>query len=161
MKGNTMQFHVKQGFVQDETADLLVVNLFEGVTEPGGATRALDQALNGLVTQVIAAGDFKGKLGETQVLYSGGALAAPRVLVTGLGKQADFGLAKARKAAAAAAKKARELGVARLATIVHGAGAGGLAAADAAAALVEAQVNLETIYEITARLSRLSLVNHL
>lgn len=31
----------------------------------------------------------------------------------------------------------------------------------AAAALVEAQVNLETIYEITARLSRLSLVNHL
>lgn len=132
-----MQFHVKQGFVQDETADLLVVNLFEGVTDPGGATRALDQALNGLVTQVIAAGDFKGKLGETQVLYSGGALAAPRVLVTGLGKQADFGLAKARKAAAAAAKKARELGVARLATVVHGAGAGGLAAADAAAALVE------------------------
>lgn len=132
-----MQFHVKQGFVQDETADLLVVNLFEGVTEPGGATRALDQALNGLVTQVIAAGDFKGKLGETQVLYSSGALAAPRVLITGLGKQTDFGAAKARKAAAAAAKKARELGVARLATVVHGAGAGGLDAADAAAALVE------------------------
>lgn len=132
-----MQFHVKQGFVQDEAADLLVVNLFEGVTEPGGATRALDQALNGLVTQVITAGDFKGKLGETQMLYSNGALAAPRVLITGLGKQTDFGVAKARKAAAAAAKKARELGAARLATVVHGAGAGGLDVADAAAALVE------------------------
>ena len=34
--GQTMQFHVKQGFVQDEATDLLVVNLFEGVAEPGG-----------------------------------------------------------------------------------------------------------------------------
>ncbi len=132
-----MQFHVKQGSVQDEAADLLVVNLFEGVAEPGGALKAVDQALHGLVTQVIAAGDVKGKLGETQVLYSNGALPASRVLIAGLGKQADFSVAQARKAAAAAAKKARELGVTRLATVVHGAGAGGLDLAAAAAALVE------------------------
>jgi leucyl aminopeptidase len=133
-----MQFQVKQGFVQDEATELLVVNLFEGVTEPGGALKAVDQALNGLISAVIAAGDVKGKLGETQVLYSsGGALPAQRVLIAGLGKQADFGVAQARKAAAAAAKKARELGVTRLATIVHGAGQGGLSATDAAQAVAE------------------------
>ncbi len=132
-----MNFQVKQGFVQDEATELLVVNLFEGVTEPGGALKAVDQALSGLIAQVIAAGDFKGKLGETQVLYSNGALPAQRVLITGLGKQADFGVAQARKAAAAAANQARKLGVARLATVVHGAGAGGLDVAVAAQAVAE------------------------
>ena len=132
-----MQFQVKQGFVQDEATELLVVNLFEGATEPGGALKAVDEALNGLISQIIAAGDVKGKLGETQVLYTGGALPAQRVLIAGLGKQADFGVAQARKAAAAAAKKARELGVTRLATVVHGAGAGGLSVSDAAQALAE------------------------
>jgi leucyl aminopeptidase len=132
-----MQFQVKQGTIQEEATELLVVNLFEGVTEPGGALKAVDQALNGLVTLIIAAGDLKGKLGETQVLYTNGALPAQRVLITGLGKQADFGVAQARKAAAAAAKKARELGVNRLATVVHGAGAGGLDVATAAQAVAE------------------------
>lgn len=132
-----MQFYVKQGFVQDEATGLLVVNLFEGETEPGGALKAVDQALNGLISQVIAAGDYRGKLGETQVLYSGGALPAARVLITGLGKPADFGVAQARKAAAAAARKARELGITQLATVVHGAGQGGLDIASAAQAVVE------------------------
>ena len=54
----------------------------------------MDEALNGLVSQIIAAGDVKGKLGETQVLYSNGALPAQRVLITGLGKQAEFGWAR-------------------------------------------------------------------
>jgi leucyl aminopeptidase len=132
-----MQFQVKQGFVQEEAADLLVVNLFEGETAPGGALKAVDEALNGLVSQIIAAGDLKGKLGETHLLYSGGALPAQRVLITGLGKQADFGVPQARKAAAAAAKRARELGVTRFSTIVHGAGQGGLAAREAAQAVAE------------------------
>lgn len=132
-----MQFQVKQGFVQDEATELLVVNLFEGVTEPGGALKAVDEALNGLIAGIIAAGDFKGKLGETHLLYTGGALPAQRVLVTGLGKQSEFGVPQARKAAAAAAKRARELGVTRVSTIVHGAGQGGLAMADATQAVVE------------------------
>jgi leucyl aminopeptidase len=133
-----MQFQVKQGTIQDETTDLLVVNLFEGVTEPSGALKAVDQALNGLASQIIAAGDFKGKLGETQLLYrSNGAQPPQRVLIAGLGKQAEFNVAQARKAAAAAAKKARELGATRLATVVHGAGQGDLSVADAAQALAE------------------------
>ncbi len=132
-----MQFQVKQGFVQQEATDLLVVNLFEGETTPGGALKAVDEALNGLISQIIAAGDLKGKLGETHLLYGGGALPARRVLITGLGKQANFGVPQARKAAAAAAKRARELSVTRFSTVVHGAGQGGLAAHDAAQAVAE------------------------
>ncbi len=132
-----MNIQVKQGFVQDEAADLLVVNLFEGVTEPGGALKAVDDALGGLVSAVIATGDLQGKLGESHLLYTAGALPAQRVLIAGLGKQAEFGAPQARKAAAAAAKQARDLGVSRVSTVVHGAGQGGLDVRAAAQAVVE------------------------
>ena len=59
------------------------------------------------------------------------------MLVVGLGEAAKFDLRGARNAAATAARKARDLGVKTVATIVHGAGIGGLDPAAAAAALAE------------------------
>ncbi|MFQ5459677.1 MAG: leucyl aminopeptidase, partial [Anaerolineae bacterium] len=118
-------------------ADAVVVNLFEGVTTPGGATGALDAAMGSAISDVIASGDFRGKLGDTVVLYSRGAVAAGRVILVGLGKAAEFGLEEVRRAAAEAALKAKELEVERLATIAHGAGVGGLDPAAAAQATVE------------------------
>ncbi len=104
---------------------------------PGGATGAVERALTGAIGDVIAAGDFAGKSGETLVLYTRGAIPAPRVLVVGLGEAGKFNGQAARTAAAAAVRKARELGVKRVATIVHGAGIGGMEPTVAAAALVE------------------------
>ncbi|MCA1553343.1 MAG: hypothetical protein LC737_03100, partial [Chloroflexi bacterium] len=132
-----MQLNVKQGRIQDETADTLVVNLFEGVKSPGGATGAMDAALDGMIGDVLTSGDFKGNLNSTLVLYPRGAIGAKRVLVVGLGKADTFGLDQARQAAASAAKKARELGAKSLTSIVHGAGIGGLAVQDAAQAVAE------------------------
>ncbi len=132
-----MEILVKQGSILEEAADLIVVNLFQGVVEPAGATAAVDKALGGAIREVIAAGDFTGKAGETLVLYARGALPAPRVLVVGLGEQGKFSSIAARNAAATAGRKARDLGVRTVATIVHGAGAGGIAPLPAAAALVE------------------------
>lgn len=132
-----MEIIVKQGSLQQEETELVVVNLFEGVTEPSGALKAVDEALGGLISQIIAAGDFKGKIGETHVLYTNGALPSKRVLITGLGKEEDFKLSRARQAAAAAAKRVRALGLIGFSTVVHGAGRGGLSVGDAAQALVE------------------------
>jgi leucyl aminopeptidase len=132
-----MDIQLKQGSITAEAADLIIVNLFQGVTAPGGATGAVDRALGDAISEVIAAGDFTGKSGETLVLYSRGAIPAGRVLVVGLGDVAKFDLRGARNAAATAARKARDLGVKTAATIVHGAGIGGLEPAAAAAALVE------------------------
>ena len=128
---------VEQGFIQEIDAGAVVVNLFKGVTQPGRATGAVDRVLGGAITDLIASGDFKGKLGETAVLYSRGAMPAPRVIIVGLGKSEEFDLEGVRKASAAAARRATELGVERLATIVHGAGIGGLEPQAAAQATVE------------------------
>ena len=132
-----MEILVKQGNIAQEDADLIIVNLFQGVIVPGGATGAVDSALGGMIRDALAAGDFVGKAGETLVLYTRGGIPSPRVLVVGLGEADKFDLAGIRNAAATSARKARELGARRFATIVHGAGIGGVDTAAAAQAVAE------------------------
>ncbi|MFM7583112.1 MAG: M17 family peptidase N-terminal domain-containing protein, partial [Caldilinea sp.] len=133
-----MQFATIQGNITHCTADCLVVNLFEGVSTPGGATGAVDAALDSALHTLIASRDFDGKAGDTALLYTHGRLPAPRVLVVGLGKAEKFDTNGARKAAAVAYKAlARLKGVQHFATIVHGAGSGSLDATAAAQAVAE------------------------
>jgi leucyl aminopeptidase len=135
-----MEIQVVTGGIQSTEDELIVVNLFEGVEVPGGATAAVDRALGGAISEAIAAGDLRGKKGETAVFYPRGAIPARRVLVVGLGKPEGFGLEQVRWASAAAARKARELGVPSFSTIVHGAGIGGLDPEEAAQTLVEGTI---------------------
>ena len=135
-----MNVTVRQGAAQSLETDLVVVNLFEGTTEPAGATGAMDLALGGQISALIRAGDVKGKLGEITVLYSSGRLPATRLLILGLGKAEEFTLEQVLQVAGAAAKKVRDLGVKQFATVVHGAGAGGISPADATQALVEGTI---------------------
>ncbi len=46
-----MQVTVEQGSIQDTTADTIIVNLFDGVSSPGGATGALDGALGSAISE--------------------------------------------------------------------------------------------------------------
>jgi len=132
-----VKIEVTQGAIQEQTIDMIVVNLFEGVTEPGGATAAADQALGGQLRELVALGDFRGKLNDTALLYPSQGCPAKRVLIVGLGKQEEFDLDKVRQVSATAARKARSLGIRNYATIVHGGGAAGLDASEAAQALAE------------------------
>ena len=132
-----MQIEIHSGRIEEAQADAVMVNVFQDPGALGGATGAIDRALKGLIHQAIDSGDFKGKVGETAVFYTQGALAAPRVIVVGIGKQAEFGLDAVRRAAAAGAKRAQDMGVRHVATVTQGAGAGLLDPAAAAQAVVE------------------------
>jgi leucyl aminopeptidase len=132
-----VEIKIKTGEIQKENGELIVVNLFEGVTTPGGATGAVDQVLGGRIGRLIADGDFKGKAQETALLYTDNALPAKRVLVVGLGKKEKFDLEAIRVAAATAAKRVRDLRVPNFSTIVHGGGRGGIDLAAAVQAVVE------------------------
>ncbi len=135
-----MEVEIRLGSIQEIASELIVVNLFQGVEQPGGATGAVDRALGGAITELIAAGDFRGKLGETAVLYPRGAIPARRVMVVGLGERASFNAQAVRRAAASAAQAAQRLGVRTFHTILHGAGAGGVPPAEAAQAIVEGTI---------------------
>lgn len=132
-----MNIHVEQGNIVSAAVDTVIVNLFEGVTMPGGATGAMDKALDGAISDLVAGGDLKGKAGEVAVLYPRGAINARRVIVVGLGKADSFDLEGVRRAAAVAIKQARDLNARHVATIVHGAGIGGLDVGAAAQATIE------------------------
>ncbi len=143
-----MKLQVLQGAIQETQADTLIVNLFDDVTTPGGATGAVDQALGGAISDLIASGDLTGKTGEVGVLYPRGTLSATRVLVAGMGKREGYDLEGVRKTAASAIIRARELGAKDVASIIHGAGVAGLPTAAAAQAVVEA--TLLALYEYDA-----------
>ncbi len=132
-----MNIQVAPGSIQDTAADTIIVNLFQGVKTPAGATGAVDQAMGGMISELIAAGDLTGKAGEVGVLYPRGAILAQRVLVVGLGAREKFNLDGVRRAAAAGILRARDLNARQVATIVHGAGIANLDAEAAAQATVE------------------------
>ena len=135
-----MEIRVRAGDISTVEADAIVLGVFEGLKpeELSGAARAVDQKLGGELGHLLALGDFRGKKGESFILPTDGRLPAPRVILTGLGKREKFDLEVVREAAAAAAQAGKHLQ--NLATVIHGAGAGGLEVGMAAQALVEGTI---------------------
>ena len=132
-----MEIRVESNSITDVEAGAIVVNLFEGVTHPGGATGAVDRALGGAIATLIADGEIKGKLSETTVIHTLGKMPAARVVVAGLGKAQDFDTDRARRVSATVCSRIRKTSVKDMATIVHGAEIGGLDPHSAAQAMAE------------------------
>lgn len=142
-----MNIHTQISSVTEHACSAVIVNLFEGVTSLGGATGAVDKALGGLLSQIIQQEKFEAKPGQTLLVHTQGRIPAHSVIVAGLGKASGFSLEQVRRASAAAMRKARECRAASVASIVHGAGIGGLPMAAAAQATVEGA--LIASYEFT------------
>ena len=135
-----MDVDVVSGDISKAEADVVVVNLFEGVTSPGGATGAVDQALDGAISRLIELGDIRGKSGERTLIHTFGKLPAARVLVAGLGKQDEFDIKAVRNLSAGIARYCRKPGIGSVATIAHGAGIASLDPDDCAQAVAEGAV---------------------
>ncbi len=102
-----MQIETKASKPLETETPCLLVPIFQG--EDLSATAAeLNEKLGGLVAQVAEEG-FKGSVGETRVLYTQGAIAAPRTILLGIGKREKFDLNKWRKAVSKGARAVRSL----------------------------------------------------
>jgi len=117
-----MEIKAVVGDITKIQADALVVNLFEDVKRPDGATAAVDKALGGAVSQLIDQAAIKGKLGEVTIIHTLGKLPARIVATAGLGKKEDFNLDKVRRVAGDFSRSLRKLNCHRVATVLHGAG---------------------------------------
>lgn len=136
----TIKIKAVAGDVTKFQVDAIVVNLFEGVLSPGGATGAVDKAMGGIISKLISEGETKGKQGEITLVHTLGKLPSPRILVAGLGKQEDFTVDKIRKVSAGVCRYLRGLGVSKAATIAHGAGIGGVDPEASAVAITEGAI---------------------
>jgi len=121
-----MEIRAATGDVTAIETGALIVNLFEGVTHPGGATGAVDAALDSAIAKLIGEGEIKGKKGELVLIHTLGKLPAARVIVAGLGKRDKFSPEVVRQIMGDAARFVRRLKVRNAATIAHGAGIGGM-----------------------------------
>ena len=121
-----MQINVLHGNIVERDDPAIVVNLFRGVTAPGGATGAVDAALDGSIADLISEGDITGKRGENTLIYSLGRINSRRVVVAGLGERDDFDAATAREVHAGVARLLMSKGVNSYSTVAHGAGIGGM-----------------------------------
>ena len=115
----------------------LVVNLFRGVTAPGGATGVVDAALGGEISGLISEGEITGKAGEITLLHTRGRIGPDRVVVAGLGKAEEFDVDAARRVTSEVLRYLRRRGIVRAVTIAHGAGVGGLSPEAAGRAIAE------------------------
>lgn len=139
----TLKLEIMRGDIARIASDTAIVNLFDGVKTPGGATGAVDRALGGLISDLIADGEITGKKGNNVLIHTPkgryGDFGPKRVLVMGLGPSSAFGLADVREIAAVGANRLKGI-AASATTIVHGAGIGGIETASAAEALAEGSI---------------------
>jgi leucyl aminopeptidase len=132
-----LEIKVIVGDIAQIEADAIVVNLFEGVDQPGGATAAVDKALDGAISSLISRGGIKGKFGEVSIVHTFGKLPSRMVAIAGLGKSQDFNIDKIRGVVGEFCRALRKLNCHKIATILHGAGMGGIDLESSAEAIAE------------------------
>ena len=122
-----VELSVEKGLLEETPANVLVLNLYEGVKIPSGATGAIDIALDGLISKyVIAKEGFEGKFGSMSVLQTYGKIGAEKILLVGMGKVKDFTPNRLRELSAQVIKKCKKMNNAtRIISVLHGAGIGG------------------------------------
>ncbi len=121
-----MEIKTEKKSITDIKADVMIVNLFEGVKKPGGVTGAADKKYKNIISEyVIKKEKFDGKYGD---IYE---LPLPeegkKILIAGLGKQEEFTYVKIRDLTAKIVRQCIKTGsVKKIVSVLHGAGIAGL-----------------------------------
>ncbi|MGN7832431.1 leucyl aminopeptidase [Pseudoxanthomonas sp. 22568] len=99
----TLEFTLNHDAPASAGVDCVVVGAYGDKTLTPAA-QAIDAASGGRLAALVARGDISGKTGKTALLHDLPGVAAPRVLVVGLGEAAKFGVPQYLKAVGDAAR---------------------------------------------------------
>ena len=99
----TIKFSLSSDPAESSASPCVVVGVFEERVLSAAAAR-IDEKSGGAIKRLIEAGDVNGKPGTSQLLFGVANVAAPRVLVVGLGEQKKFDAARFQRACAEAAR---------------------------------------------------------
>ncbi|MDP3607505.1 MAG: leucyl aminopeptidase [Methylophilus sp.] len=84
-----MEFSIKSGNPEKLRTDCLVVGVFEG-RKLSDSAKHIDTLANKAISEVLKSGDMEGKLASTLVMHHVAGVTATRILLVGLGKQAEL-----------------------------------------------------------------------
>jgi leucyl aminopeptidase len=99
----TLEFSLNQDAPTTVASDCIVVGAFADATLTPAA-QALDAASGGRLKALLERGDLSGKTGKIALLHDLPGVAAPRVLVIGLGEPGKYGVPQYLKAVGDAAR---------------------------------------------------------
>ena len=134
-----MHVTVTHGNPEQIACDLLILNMFEG-DDPPNSLHAVDKALGGWISQLLAEENFTGKTDSTLDFLTFGKIPARRVLIVGLGKPKDFSAEAIRIVSATAIHCAKKFKARRVATLPHGIEVNNIAAPICAQAITEGSI---------------------
>ncbi|MEO6688597.1 MAG: leucyl aminopeptidase [Dokdonella sp.] len=104
----TLKFATTTDAPESAATPCLVVGLYEDRSLTAAATR-VDEKSAGAIKRLVESGDATGKAGTTTMLFGLAGIAAPRVLVVGLGEPKKFDAAAFNRAAGDAARALKGL----------------------------------------------------
>ncbi|MBM4122857.1 MAG: leucyl aminopeptidase [Nitrospira sp.] len=111
---------VKQGRIEAERAEVLVLSHYEGESALEAQAAKVDQALGGALRGLLTSREFQGKRNQTALLHTQGKIPAKRVLFVGLGKKKEARLDQVRQALGTAAKRVCQAGARSFSTSLPG-----------------------------------------
>ncbi len=104
-----MRFDAKTGAVTKQQTACLILPIYSGGVLPQ-ATRSIDAAAGGLITELVASRDIKGEPGDTLLIKPASRLACDRIMLVGCGARAEFGRKNYRQALRSAFAALRKTG---------------------------------------------------
>jgi leucyl aminopeptidase len=104
-----VEFSIKSGGPDKAKCDCIVVGVFETRKLSAPAER-LDKAAGGYLAGILRRGDMDGKSGATLLVHDTPGIAAQRVLLVGLGKEAEFTEKTYRDAVTASVRVLKDTG---------------------------------------------------
>ncbi|GAP63557.1 hypothetical protein ARMA_1980 [Ardenticatena maritima] len=156
---------VAHGSITDAPATALVVNHVQGAAV-GGAAGYVDDRLGGVISALVQQGSLTGARATVFPVPTLGRLPADVVLVAGLGTLEEFAVSEQERlqivqaVGRVVAQTAILLGVEEVASIVHGAGGGGLPVGIAAREFVRGVLDTLATFGASASIKTLYIVEY-
>jgi leucyl aminopeptidase len=113
-----MKFAIQSGSVVEHRAGCIVGGVYEG-GKLSASAMALDDASKGVISEALSRGDLDGELGTTLLLPARANMVAERMLLVGLGAEAEFIESSYHAALSAASRALRTTGAADATLCIH------------------------------------------
>lgn len=89
MKSSTIEFSIKNDKPEKQASNCLIVGVYES-QKLSAAAQAINVASSDYIVNILKRGDMEGKLDSTLMLHNVPGTHSERVLLVGLGKEAEF-----------------------------------------------------------------------
>jgi leucyl aminopeptidase len=132
-----MKVEVKKGRIDRTKDQAIILTHFEEGERLSSLVKAIDDRLTGIIGHLLEDKDFGGKLNQTAIIYTLGKLPTPRIILVGLGKKTEFNLDKLRQTFASACRRAKELRIKSVSSMVFPTGFKGIDSGMVAQSMVE------------------------